>query len=332
MKVSVIMAVYNGERFLAEAIESILRQTFTDFEFLIMNDGSTDRTQEILEKYRKKDNRIKVFVQENKGLAQSLNFLIKQTKGEYIARMDADDISLPKRLYLQVKYLDQHKEKGVVGTGKYEIAPNGLPFKSICIPDDHSLIINYLKKGINLIPHGSVMIRKNILLKLGEAPYRLRISQDFDLWIRLSKFTKFGMIPIPLYMMRRWAQTSSKKFLKYKEEIHKIILNTDDPDIEKKIRQLNDKLAKIEERFKFCSTVRKQETYEAYLNGKALFRNMYFKAALKKFFVAMKNREICLKAFVFSLLCFLGRFGLIIDSKLRNFTDDFNRFTCNNNL
>ena len=327
MKVSVIMSVYNGERFLVQAIESILNQTFTDFEFLIMNDGSTDRTQKILEKYQKKDNRIKLFTQKNKGLAKSLNFLIKQAKGEYIARMDADDISLPNRLSLQVKYLDQYIEKGVVASGKYEIAPNGLPFKSICFPDDHLLIVSYLKKGVNPIPHGSVMMRKNVVLKLGEEPYRLQISQDFDLWIRLSKITKFGMIPIPLYMMRRWGQTSSIKFLKYKEEIHKIILN-EDPNIEKAIKELNAKLEKVKKIDKCYSAIQEQKTYEAYLDGKALFRNRYFKPALKKFFVAMKNKEICFKVFIFFILCFLGKYGLIIDNKLRKFSDSFYKFTC----
>ena len=92
MKLSVLMSVYNGEKYLVEAIESILAQTFREFEFLIMDDGSKDGSREILESFVARDNRIRVFAQENAGLAESLNRLIGFSRGEYLARMDADDI------------------------------------------------------------------------------------------------------------------------------------------------------------------------------------------------------------------------------------------------
>jgi glycosyltransferase involved in cell wall biosynthesis len=100
--------VYNGERFLREAVESILNQTFEDFEFIIINDGSTDRTGEILNSY--KDERLKIFNQPNRGLTKSLNRALKLSQGKYIARQDADDISEPNRLEVQVTYLEFHPE------------------------------------------------------------------------------------------------------------------------------------------------------------------------------------------------------------------------------
>ncbi|HIP11775.1 MAG TPA: glycosyltransferase family 2 protein, partial [Arcobacter sp.] len=100
--VSVLLSVYNGEKYLDEAIESILNQTYQDFEFIIINDGSTDKSLEIIEKYKKEDNRIVVISRENKGLIYSLNEGISQAKGKYIARMDADDISLATRFEEQV--------------------------------------------------------------------------------------------------------------------------------------------------------------------------------------------------------------------------------------
>jgi len=114
-KVTVLMPVYNGEKYLNEAIDSILGQTFKDFKFLIINDGSTDGTADILKSY--KDSRIKVTNNEkNIGLTKSLNKGLKMAKSEYIARMDADDISLPTRLQKQVEFMDSHPKVGVCGT------------------------------------------------------------------------------------------------------------------------------------------------------------------------------------------------------------------------
>ena len=116
-KISVVMAVYNGERHLREAIDSILNQTFADFEFVIIDDASTDRSGRILQEYAGKDKRIVIIGNEtNMGLSKSLNKGIRLTKGEYIARMDADDISFPDRFEKQVKFLDDHNDIGILGT------------------------------------------------------------------------------------------------------------------------------------------------------------------------------------------------------------------------
>ena len=102
-KISVVMSVYNGEKYLTEAVESILKQSFFDFEFIIINDGSSDKTQEILQRFQKEDKRIRVVSRANKGLIYSLNEGVKMAQGEYIARMDADDVSRPERLQKQLK-------------------------------------------------------------------------------------------------------------------------------------------------------------------------------------------------------------------------------------
>ena len=114
-KVTVLMSVYNGERYLHESIESILNQTFKDFGFLIINDGSTDNTPKILKSY--KDQRIKIISNKNNlGLTKSLNKGIKLAKGEYIARQDVDDVSLSERLEKQVKFLNSYPSYAAVGT------------------------------------------------------------------------------------------------------------------------------------------------------------------------------------------------------------------------
>src|ERR1700680_300023 len=114
-KVSVVMSVFNGQTFLSEAIESILGQTFRDFEFLIIDDGSTDRTAEILSTIAQSDGRIQIVSRSNKGRAISLNVGINLAAGKYIGRMDADDVALPRRLEQQVTFMEQHP--GVVLLG-----------------------------------------------------------------------------------------------------------------------------------------------------------------------------------------------------------------------
>lgn len=114
--ISVVMAVYNGADYLVPAIDSILQQTYSHFEFIIINDGSTDDTTKILQHYEQLDERIKVYAQANQGLPISLNRGIRLARGKYIARMDADDISLPERFAKQVEFMESHPEVGVCGT------------------------------------------------------------------------------------------------------------------------------------------------------------------------------------------------------------------------
>src|SRR5438045_8388133 len=119
-KVSVLMSVYNGQEFLCEAIESVSTQSYRDFEFLIIDDGSTDGTPEILRKYAAADERIRVHRHENRGRAESLNVGIELARGEYIARMDADDVALPERLRQQLEFLEGHPDVGLLG-GAFEL-------------------------------------------------------------------------------------------------------------------------------------------------------------------------------------------------------------------
>lgn len=188
-KISVLMSVYNGEKYLCEAIESILNQTFKDFEFLIINDGSTDKTGKILESYE--DSRIRIINnKENIGLTKSLNKGLKLAKGKYIARMDADDISLPKRFEKQVKFMDKNSEIAVCGTWLKLIGNNiGDIWK---VPSD-SETLRSLMLFYPALYHPTTFIRKALLEK-----YNLRYdesficSQDYDLWARMAEKLKIS--------------------------------------------------------------------------------------------------------------------------------------------
>lgn len=184
-KITVLMPVYNGEKFLREAIESILNQTFTDFELLIINDGSTDKSVEIIESY--KDPRIRLLHNEkNKGLIYSLNRGIDLASGEYIARMDCDDISLPKRLEKQVAFMDAHPDVGASGTWIKKFGNSGS--KVLFFP----IKTEYIKCGFLfncMLPHPSVMIRKKLFLRNNlyyDPAYNN--AEDYELWVRCQKY------------------------------------------------------------------------------------------------------------------------------------------------
>jgi len=200
IKVSVLMSVYNGEKYLREAIDSILNQTFTDFEFIIINDGSTDKTKEILESYS--DVRIRLFHQENMGLTKSLNRGLKDAIGEYIARQDADDTSYPERLEKQVKYLDENHETGLVGTQVVIIDDRGREIVTYNNLVENDKIQKELIRN-NTFCHGSVIFRKECLNKVGYYREKFKYTQDYDFWLRIAEIFKVANIDNILYKLRK---------------------------------------------------------------------------------------------------------------------------------
>jgi|Deesub1362A_J573_1020465.scaffolds.fasta_scaffold00600_5 glycosyltransferase involved in cell wall biosynthesis len=201
--VSVIMSVYNGEKYLRQAIESILNQTFSDFEFIIVDDGSTDKTPEILKDYAKKDLRLKIVKNRKRiGLTKSLNEAIKQAKGKYIARQDADDISLPERLEKQITFLEKNPSYGAVGTSAAIIDKNGRIIKKAMVPKSWLVIKQILKFG-NCFVHGSMMFKKQDYIKAGGYRTPFALAQDFDLWLRMSKIKKMKNLRECLYLWRK---------------------------------------------------------------------------------------------------------------------------------
>lgn len=196
-RISVVMSVYNGEKYLREAIESILRQTFTDFEFIIVNDGSTDSSLEIIQSYP--DERIRLINNEkNIGLTKSLNKALKLAGGEYIARQDADDISLPNRFEEQMKYFEEHPETALLGTSFYRIGRDGEVIgKRIALANPD----NKLRQE-NQFMHGSVMFRKEVIDNLGGYNELIRYSQDYELWLRIAKHYQTRNLTRVLYQFR----------------------------------------------------------------------------------------------------------------------------------
>jgi len=198
-RISVIMSVYNGQRHVSKAIDSIIAQTFSDWQFLIVDDASTDGTAVILKDYAAKDGRIKIITNpENLGLTKSLNIAIGRAEAEFLARQDADDISTPARLEKQLSYMEQHPEVAVVGClGEIRNA-DGIVRKSKDRKFSGAGMKRYLAKH-NVFIHGSVMMRKSCLAKVGFYREFFRYAQDYDLWLRLSEHFDLAILPEHLY-------------------------------------------------------------------------------------------------------------------------------------
>ncbi len=198
-KVSVIMSVHNGEDYLELSIESILNQTHTNIEFIIIDDGSTDGSPQIIEKYKSVDKRIKYIQQENIGLTKTLNKALMYCTGEYIARQDADDISMPDRLEKQLFYV---KNLGLdfvfcravsVFNNKYTYSPSMININNF----------SYRKLAFgNMFVHGTFLVRAHILINEKYNAY-YKYAQDYELFLRLiSAGKKFVIMTEPLYFLR----------------------------------------------------------------------------------------------------------------------------------
>ncbi len=214
--ISVIMSVYNGEQFLQEAVDSILKQTFADFEFIIIEDASTDNTQKLLEQNQLNDSRIKIIKKEkNKGPAgfiQNLNIGLENATGKYIARMDADDISTPDRFQKQVNFLEKNPQTFLVGSQVQCIDESGDETKILRAPGENKTIRKKMLKNISLF-HPVIMFRN-----IPEIHYREKMlyCEDYDLYFRLMLGNyKFANIKRSLLKYRILDNSISRKDNKF---------------------------------------------------------------------------------------------------------------------
>ena len=179
--VSVLMSCYNAARWLGEAIESVLRQTHTDFEFIIVDDGSKDDTPTILQRYSASDARIVIITKPNTGLGDSLNVGIRQVRGDWIARLDADDICEPTRLARQLELAQSNPSLVFVGSGLVIIDEHGAKLAIHHYPTRHTALLRQLRQMRKFPPHSSAMFRTTAARSIGGYRTRIRRAQDWDL-------------------------------------------------------------------------------------------------------------------------------------------------------
>lgn len=251
--ISVILPVYNGEDHLIECIESILNQTFKEFEFIIVDDASTDSTVQLLKDFAKKDYRITIITHEvNQKQTAAANTAIKNANGKYLARMDADDLALPNRLEQQVTFMEENPNIGLLGSWVDIIDNDG---KILKIWYTHATN-GYL--GWNLLfgtgfAHSSVMMRSDIVKNVGY--YQSPEAEDYDLWSRISRIANVANIPDVLQQKRVWGGQLALKVptetrdcvLQIMKNNINYLLNDDSLDLEmiKEIRKVSDKTPKI---------------------------------------------------------------------------------------
>lgn len=210
-KISVIMAVYNGERYLSQSVESILKQTERDFEFIIVNDGSTDRSLELLRQYEKNDSRIKIISRaENKRLIYSLNEGIKVAQGVYIARMDADDIAVTDRFKKQLAFM---KDNSLAMCGTYADIVNeqGTIIGTLSYPPNTTVIKSFTLLH-NPFIHSSVMMLHEVLTSAGIYSSFFKHTEDYELWTRIVYKNRTGNIPEKLMQYRIHGEQITKKY------------------------------------------------------------------------------------------------------------------------
>jgi glycosyltransferase involved in cell wall biosynthesis len=200
---SVLIPVFNGKKYLVRAVESVLQQTFADFEVLLLDDGSTDGSREIMESFAVRDPRCKVHSWPNRGIVATLNAGLELAVGKYIIRMDSDDICLPDRFDKQVRFLESNPECVVVGSRVLWIDPAGMPLRIAGEHLSHAEIDAENMRGGQVLHHPAVAMRKIALQRAGAYREGFRHAEDLDLFLRLAEIGAVANLPDVLLYYRQ---------------------------------------------------------------------------------------------------------------------------------
>jgi len=201
-EITVLMSVFNGENWLSESIESVLNQTFSSFEFIIVDDGSTDSSVAIIRQYQQQDPRIQLITKSNSGLADSLNQGICIARGKWIARLDADDICELNRLERQITFAQHNSDVVFVGSAHSIINSDGKVEGVHYYPTSHAQLLSNLIAIRKYPAHSSALFNAEVVRSLGGYRPRMKRSQDWDLWLRTSEMGNLASLRDPLIRLR----------------------------------------------------------------------------------------------------------------------------------
>lgn len=205
--VSVLMPVYNTKRYVGQAVESVLAQTFGDFEFIIVDDGSTDGSLKVLQEYAARDSRIRLITRENRGICHSRNEALELARGEFVAIMDSDDICLPRRLEAQIDYLKRNPDCVALGCQVDVMDPDGDRIGRWTLPLHHlDIDAEHLKRNQSIV-HPALFARRDAVTSVGG--YRENLSEDFDLLLRLAEIGQLANHPDVLLSCRRHGSSAT---------------------------------------------------------------------------------------------------------------------------
>lgn len=217
--VSVLVSCFDGATWLQEAIDSVLTQTFDDFELILVDDGSTDGSLQIMEQAESSDDRVTLVRKEHSGLTDSLNEGLRTAKGRWIARLDSDDLCEPDRLAEQVSYAERH-DVVLVGSGFVEIDVAGKTVKNGRYPSKHSALVRRLIRSRGFFPHSSAFFDREAALRVGAYNPLFLKSQDRDLWLRLAELGKLNCISRSLVRVRKHAQSVSNSTVGHSQFVY----------------------------------------------------------------------------------------------------------------
>ena len=202
-EISVLMSCHNSSEWLREAVDSVIAQTHSVFEFVIIDDGSTDDTSGILKKYQESDARIVVISKENTGLADSLNSGLACARGKWIARLDADDVCAPTRLEKQLSYVHRNPEVLLLGGSCAEIDAAGRVVKLHSYPAHHRSLVRDVVRVKRCFPHSSAFFRRDVALEVGSYNPIYTRTQDWDLWLRIAEQGRIACLPDSIVRFRK---------------------------------------------------------------------------------------------------------------------------------
>ncbi len=225
IKISILMPAYNSEKFISRSIESIINQSYKNYEIVIVDDGSSDATKEIINMHKQNNNKIKLICKSNSGLIETLNFGLKKCKGEWIARLDSDDLSRFDRLEKQLLVAESKRNIGLIGSDAIFIDSFDNNLYSYSYPSTHKELTNNLLSCKNFFPHSSAFFNRELVDSLGGYRIRAGICEDWDLWIRIAQKNQIMNINFPLIKYRQHDnQVSKKNFLKQGYDTRTIII------------------------------------------------------------------------------------------------------------
>jgi len=300
--ISVLMPVYNCEKYLREAIDSILNQTFKDFEFIIINDGSNDNSENIILEYN--DNRIKLYNKDNGGVSSALNYGLQLCNAKYVARFDADDICYLNRLQDQYEFMEANPDYVLIGSDADYVDENGnFIFKLQCSGHSSDEInSNILKK--NPFIHSVVFFKKDLIISLGGYDLKAHTFEDHFLWLKVikkglvcnfkSSYIKVRINPESVTTDERFR---GKRFLQIRQKIlenNDIIDNKDDVELKEIIRSQN-------------SNISKKLGYYLFISKKYLWDNYEPKLARENLRKAIKLRPIYFLSYFLFFLSFFSK-------------------------
>ena len=209
-RLSVITASYNCAQYLREAVGSILNQTFSDFEMVIVDDCSSDGSFELAQKLAKEDARVwPLCMPQNSGPAATRNFGIQTARGEWLGILDGDDVAMPRRFEEQFKLIDQDPNLIMVSSNSVSINSDGDALRAHTYPTNHEDLVRNLHGRKAIPPHSSMVYRKDLVDAIGGFNVRFKRSQDYDLWLRLSELGRLASVPQPLVKMRKHSSNIS---------------------------------------------------------------------------------------------------------------------------